>query len=237
MSPDERRTQVAERHEQAKPGRRVGGSHSWEGAGCPVCGSRDIRYEKSRKSWLCREWARIKDQRRSRGYDGEISDYRAQRLLQREPEDVRFDRNCQPGDFPSEWLPSEVNKGRESTPCLIWTGQKAAKGKMGSFRRADAKIVGAHVFALERALGHAIGEHEDGSKLHVNHICRVPLCVEPHHLEEVTTQVNTKLGSRAQQTHCKRDHEFTPENTYVWTDKKNRPHRSCRACRSVKEVA
>lgn len=60
--------------------------------------------------------------------------------------------------------------------------------------------------------------------LTLDHLCRNRGCVNPEHLEPVTLKVNHERGARAQQTHCKRGHEFTPENTYVSA-------KNCRTCR------
>jgi len=53
-------------------------------------------------------------------------------------------------------------------------------------------------------------------------------CCNPAHLEAVTQLENHRRGSRATQTHCKRGHEFTAQNT-VTTPSRPR-QRSCRIC-------
>jgi hypothetical protein len=68
--------------------------------------------------------------------------------------------------------------------------------------------------------------------LQLDHLCRVRNCVNPDHLEPVTPRENTLRGFgitavNAAKTHCKNDHEFTAENTYVRPD----GARTCRACR------
>jgi hypothetical protein len=62
-------------------------------------------------------------------------------------------------------------------------------------------------------------------------------CVNPEHLEPVTSAVNTRRGRspsavNARKTHCVRGHEFTPQNT-AWkvSTARPRPRRLCRACR------
>lgn len=62
----------------------------------------------------------------------------------------------------------------------------------------------------------------------VDHTCQVTRCVKPTHLQAVTARRNKSLvGERI--THCKRNHEFTPENTY-YVKKKGNGVRKCRKC-------
>lgn len=96
--------------------------------------------------------------------------------------------------------------------CWLWTGETwKGYGKFGGGQ--------AHRVIYQRV----VGPVPDG--LELDHTCRVPTCVNPAHLEPVTRAENMRRRSEAQ-THCKRGHEFTPENTY-------RPKggsRHCRAC-------
>lgn len=85
----------------------------------------------------------------------------------------------------------------------------------------------AHRIAYE----HFIGPIPDD--LQTDHLCRVRKCVNPAHLELVTTRENTLRGvgptaSNAAKTHCKRGHEFTPENTY---ERPSKPGRECLTCK------
>lgn len=75
-----------------------------------------------------------------------------------------------------------------------------------------------------------VGPIPDG--LHLDHLCRVPKCVNPGHLEPVTPRENVLRGIspaalHAKQTHCCRGHEFTPENTA----RNAAGRRSCRTCK------
>lgn len=72
---------------------------------------------------------------------------------------------------------------------------------------------------------------------HVDHLCRVTLCVNPAHLEAVTERENILRGVsqsaiNARKTACKNGHPFTPENTG-----RDRNGRRCRACDRRKAAA
>lgn len=66
--------------------------------------------------------------------------------------------------------------------------------------------------------------------LDIDHLCRIRACCNPWHLEPVSRAENLARGlTRADQTHCKRGHEFTPENTRTYQGR-----RFCRACARVR---
>lgn len=84
--------------------------------------------------------------------------------------------------------------------------------------------VRAHRWLYERMVGPIPAD------LQLDHLCRVRNCVRPDHLEAVTASENTRRSTspaarNAVKTHCKRGHEFTPENTDI------KPGgRACREC-------
>ncbi len=66
--------------------------------------------------------------------------------------------------------------------------------------------------------------------MELDHLCRNRLCVNPNHLEPVTSRENTLRGETIPArlitvTHCPEGHEYTKDNTYTY---KNMRH--CREC-------
>ena len=100
--------------------------------------------------------------------------------------------------------------------CHLWTASVGTSG-YGQFFYGGT-MVGAHRVAWTLANG-PIPEG-----LVIDHLCRVKTCVNPAHMELVTSGENTR---RAMRTHCVNGHEFAPENTYTPSDGK----RYCRECR------
>jgi hypothetical protein len=95
--------------------------------------------------------------------------------------------------------------------CWIWQAATDGGSRYGSIYR-DGRLVRAHRVAYEML----VGPIPDG--LVIDHLCRVTLCVNPAHMEVVTQRENIMRGeaptaTNAVKTHCKRGHEFTPENT------------------------
>jgi hypothetical protein len=107
--------------------------------------------------------------------------------------------------------------------CLVWTGALDRDG-YGIFEVSTDITVRIHRWSYEQL----VGPIPDGFT--IDHLCRNRACQNVRHMEPVTNRVNILRGEgaaalNARKTHCKRGHEFTPENTYV------RPRgRECRAC-------
>lgn len=117
----------------------------------------------------------------------------------------------------------EPNVQKQGDGCWIWTGRQDGDG-YGQFW-LDGKHRRAFVVSYEMN----VGPVPEG--LELDHLCRVRLCVNPAHLEPVTTQVNQLRGNgvsgiNARKTHCDHGHEFTPANTYITPDGR----RQCRTC-------
>lgn len=65
----------------------------------------------------------------------------------------------------------------------------------------------------------------------LDHLCRNRACYNPRHLEDVTTQENTRRGA-VFITHCPQGHEYSDENTYRRPDGR----RKCRSCNRIREM-
>jgi hypothetical protein len=109
--------------------------------------------------------------------------------------------------------------------CWQWTKGKTNKG-YGSFHPSKGSLVLAHRFSYELL----VGPIPEG--LVIDHRCRNRLCVNPDHLEPVTSGENTRRGFGIStwnriKTHCPQGHPYSAENTYL---DPSRNGRRCRAC-------
>jgi hypothetical protein len=118
-----------------------------------------------------------------------------------------------------------VQKAEEEDGCWLWTGN-TNNGGYGIFWYDDRTGL-AHRWSYEHHKG-PLG------RLHVDHLCRNRLCVNPSHLEKVTARENllrgeTAAAANAAKTHCPQGHPYSEDNTYV----DNRNSRSCITCRKA----
>jgi len=109
--------------------------------------------------------------------------------------------------------------------CWLWTAYLDKKGYGRFARDTNHRNYGAHRWVYENEVGPIPGG------LVIDHLCRVRHCVNPSHLEPVTTGTNTLRGTgpmarNARKTACTHGHPFDEANTY--TDSRGTRH--CRTC-------
>lgn len=72
-----------------------------------------------------------------------------------------------------------------TTPCWIWQGVANNKG-YGLVRRNNKRLQLAHVYYFEK-FGYVIPKGQE-----LDHLCQIPLCCNPHHMEPVTHTQNMR---------------------------------------------
>jgi HNH endonuclease len=121
----------------------------------------------------------------------------------------------------------------EITGCWEWAGHVRADGY------AQTTAGGRKDYVHRIAWRAVHGPIAPGSV--IDHLCKVRHCCNPKHMEAVPQSVNVQRGNlpaltaarntarSVAQTHCKRGHEFTPENTHAVPG-----HRVCKECRRAR---
>lgn len=108
-------------------------------------------------------------------------------------------------------LPDGFAAKVRTTDCQVWIGSTNSKG-YGLVCVGDGKIELAHRIAYE----HQYGPIPDG--LVIDHLCRVRNCVNPLHLEAVTSGENQRRGRRAAGLQvgdtCSNGHEIREGDIY-----------------------
>jgi hypothetical protein len=132
--------------------------------------------------------------------------------------------------------------------CSLWTGAVSDTG-YGVFEDADKRQWSAHAYAW-----HLAGRYVPrvGSGLQLDHLCHtVDLaaglclggrrcihrrCAEIEHLELVPILLNVQRSAAGSKVKCPAGHDYTPENTYEWTNADGETSRHCRRCAADREA-
>lgn len=114
--------------------------------------------------------------------------------------------------------------------CWTWTGYLAKTG-YGQIADKPGPMAYTHRVAWESL----VGPIPDGMQL--DHLCRNRACVNPDHLEQVASAVNTLRGHgpsarAARRQTCAQGHPYSDENTY-----RHPKQRMCRVCRRERDRA
>lgn len=113
--------------------------------------------------------------------------------------------------------------------CIEWIASRNNNG-YGTFATGNGYSTLAHRWSYE----YHVGPIPVGKVL--DHLCRNRACVNPEHLEPVSTQENllraVGMGqANTAKTHCPAGHPYSGENLYLAPSRLNR---MCRACRREK---
>ncbi len=117
------------------------------------------------------------------------------------------------------------DRGHE-TPCWIWQGyvDPNGYGQIGRNKRAHRVVYEALCDPIPAGL-------------ELDHLCRVPTCVNPSHLEPVTRAENNRRSMSVsalniRKTHCVNGHPLEGDNLYVHPASNSR---RCKECHRVAE--
>lgn len=119
--------------------------------------------------------------------------------------------------------------------CWIWSGSCFPNGY--GRMKVEGRDRPAHRLSYEAF----VGPIPEG--LVIDHLCKVPLCINPEHLEPVTVQENSLRSSvsvaavNAGKTHCANGHPFDSANTGLRKDNGNRYCKVCHQDRKRKARA
>ena len=108
------------------------------------------------------------------------------------------------------------------TGCWLW----AARIGRGGYAQISMPTGGPRTAtSLAHRVSFEAFNGEIPAGLVLDHLCRVRHCINPEHLEAVTSSLNTRRGLNGQVSHCPQGHNYDEENTMIY-----RGWRVCREC-------
>lgn len=131
---------------------------------------------------------------------------------------------------------------REPGGCWLWTGALDGQG-YGRIRIAGRTVI-THRLAYElmvqaippgAQLDHLCHTHDESCPGGLD--CGHRRCINPAHLEPVTTAENTRRGRPASKSHCVRGHLLAGDNVRISVSAKGYRRRVCRACAAARAKA
>lgn len=111
--------------------------------------------------------------------------------------------------------------------CWYWKGNTNDKGYGRLYVNGKQMYAHRHSYLIHR------GHIPQG--LTIDHLCRNTSCVNPSHMELVTSKENTLRGEcpsaqNKRKTHCKNGHELSGNNLYIRPDGRGR---HCNICKKI----
>ena len=125
-----------------------------------------------------------------------------------------------------DWLAERYEV--DANGCWLWT--RAVYVHRGGY--GAVTVHGSPWRAHRLSYELLVGPIPDGMVL--DHLCNVTRCVNPEHLEPVTSHENT-LRAAARITHCPQGHEYSEENTYWMPKSSGKVTRVCLICRRARD--
>lgn len=111
------------------------------------------------------------------------------------------------------------------TGCIEWTAGTAGAGYGFFFVGRKSRDETGRTYAHRWSYEYHVGPIPNG--LEIDHLCRNRKCVNPDHLEPVTTQENLRRSDgNANKTHCPAGHPYAGPNLRLY-----RGARLCKECR------
>ncbi len=117
-----------------------------------------------------------------------------------------------------------MSRIEKTDSCWNWGGAVRDDGYGHMFFFKKLQMAHRIMYLLETGSMPPVG-------LVIDHLCRNRKCVNPEHLEVVTIGENVLRGEtlaakNKAKTHCQNGHEYSPENTVMYSEKRRR----CRIC-------